>query len=205
MLVEMVLSEGGIAYELRDVDILKNQHRDPEYQALNPFGWIPALVTPDGETIAETPAINLWLCEAHGLDLVPPVGDPLRGRFLTAFHNVIGEIEPTIKRVFFPHRYALDDSQTGATRDLAQRMLEDRLAPIERQLAGAGPFFLGDRFSLADLTLAYWLPYVERWGGLADLPHVQSVLDRVRDRPGLVSIFQRQAAWTERLKKARKS
>lgn len=203
MLVEMVLAEGGLAYELREVDIFQGAHRDPDFLAVNPLGWVPALMTPQGDIIGETPAINLWLCETHGLDLLPRVGDPDRARFLTVFHSIIGEIEPTLKRVFFPHRYALTPEQTAETRNLAVQMLDARLAPLETMLAGAGPYFLGQRFSLADLTLAYWTTYVERWGGLDQYPALQQVLDGCRARPGLAPIFKRQSDWTDRLQSER--
>ena len=61
LMVEMVMAEGGIPYELRNVDIVAHEHRRPEYLAVNPAGWVPALLTPEGETLYETPAINLYL------------------------------------------------------------------------------------------------------------------------------------------------
>jgi glutathione S-transferase len=203
MLVEMVLAEGAIPYELREIDIFQGEHRGPEFLAVNPLGWIPALVTPDRETICETPAINLWLCEAHELQLVPPPGDALRGQFLTAFHNVIGEVEPTLKRVFFPQRYALAPEQTTETRKLAVEMLDERLRPLDCNLAQGGPFFLGDRLSLADLTLAYWTAYAERWGGLDEYPALRRALNLCRSRPSLRDIFKRQSDWTEKLQRER--
>lgn len=198
MMVEMVLAEAGVSYEVREVDIRQGGNRSPEFLDLNPYGWVPALTTPEGETIAETPAINLWLAERHAPDLVPPPLDPLRGAFLSAFCNVTGEIEPTLKRVFFAARYAAGPDDVTRTRDLAWSMLADRLEPIERRLSAAGPYFLGARFSLADLTLAYWLPYVERQGMLARFPAVAALLDGARARPALAPVFERQAEWIRR-------
>ncbi len=200
MMTEMVLAEGSIAYELREIDMVKGEHRTAEFLAINPFGWIPALVTPDGETIAEMPAINLWLCEQHGLDLVPPPGDPARGAFLSTFHNVVGEIEPTLKRIFFAHRYALSKNEIEPTRELAKTMLLDRIKPLEQWLAASGPYFLGERFSLADLTYLYWMAYVENWGDLGGSPATTKALSMTRARPALAPIFERHDAWIKRLK-----
>jgi len=199
MMTEMVLAEGGIDYELREIDIFKGEHRASEFLAVNPFGWIPALVTPEGETIAETPAINLWLCEQHALELAPPPHDPARGAFLTLFHNVIGEIEPTLKRFFFAHRYAVVENETEATRNLARKMLLKRMKPLEQRLAASGSYFLGERFSLADLTFLYWMAHVESWGNLGAFPATSKALATARARPALMSIFERQATWIERL------
>jgi glutathione S-transferase len=202
MLVEMVLAEAGAPYELREVDIRSGANRSPEFLAINPYGWVPALTTPDGETIAETPAINLWLCERHGLDLVPPPGDRDRGAFLAAFFNATGEVEPTLKRVFYAHRYATGPDpapdDVARTRDLAWEMLADRLEAVERRLARTGPFFLGPRFSLADLTLAYWLGYAEHHPTWPRFPRLAALLDAARARPAPAPMFARQAEWARR-------
>ena len=200
MMTEMVLAEGGLDYELRKIDMAKGEHRAPEFLAISPFGWIPVLVTPEGETISETPAINLWLCERHGLDLAPPPGDPARGTFLSTFHNVVGEIEPTLKRFFFAHRYALSKNEIEPTRELAKTMLLDRIKPLDQWLKASGPHFLGERFSLADLTYLYWMAYVEKWGDLGGFPATANALSITRTRPALATVFERHDAWIERLK-----
>ncbi len=189
LMVEMVLAEGGISYETRSLDMRGGEHRDPAYLAVNPAGWIPALVTPEGETIYETPAINLWLCERHGLDLVPPPGDPDRGSFLSAFFNVTGEIEPTLKRAFYPARYAIQSEQIDAVRDQAWQMVADRLAPVEVRLSANGPCILGTRYSLADLQLVYWMPYVARQGLLGRFTAIGALYEQVKARPALQPIF----------------
>ena len=38
------LEEKRIAYELKELDLRGNQHRQPDYLAVNPFGKLPALV-----------------------------------------------------------------------------------------------------------------------------------------------------------------
>jgi|TARA_B100001971_G_C17937853_1_gene406091 glutathione S-transferase len=38
LMVEMVMVEGDISYELLAVDILKNEHRTPEFLSINPAG-----------------------------------------------------------------------------------------------------------------------------------------------------------------------
>ena len=45
-LVLMVLDEGGIPYELRELDMLNGEHRSPEFLAINPAGYVPAMCTP---------------------------------------------------------------------------------------------------------------------------------------------------------------
>lgn len=187
----MVLAEGGIAYTKRDFTLRAGDHRSPEFMAANPYGWIPALIDADGEAMGETPAINLWLAETHGLtDLVPAADDPDRRRFLTAFHNVLGEIEPAMKRMFYPARYAPTPDLTDAARELSWQAIEERLSLIDPILAEGGPYFLGNRYSLADLTLAYWNVYTLKRRNLAAYPAVAKAFDLVRIRPKIADLFQ---------------
>ena len=76
-ITEMVFAEGEIDYELREVDMLANQHRSEEYLHINPTGLIPVLITPEGQNLYETHAINLYICDRHDLThLAPAASDP---------------------------------------------------------------------------------------------------------------------------------
>ena len=82
LMVEMLMVEAGIPYDLVEIDIVNNAHRSAEFLALNPAGFIPALEIQKGSVIHETHAINLFLIDCHGLEqLGPQVADPLRGAF----------------------------------------------------------------------------------------------------------------------------
>ena len=198
LMVEMVLAEGGIDYTTAPLDMKAGQHHEAEYRAVNPAGWIPALQTPSGDVLYETPAINLWLCETHGLDLAPATHDPGRGMFLSALFNVTGEIEPAFKRYFYPQRTSPRPDLIDETRSLAWRDVRDRLAPIDQRLSTDGPFFLGRRFTLADLTLAYWMTYVQNRDRIDDFPAVARAFEHTRARPALTESFQLLETWINR-------
>ena len=190
LMVEMVMAEGGLPYELREVDIVAHEHREPEYLAVNPAGLVPALVTPEGETLYETPAINLYLAERHGLTrLAPRVGESERALFLSGLFYVTGELEPAMKRHFYPHRYVFRKEDEAR---MKERALEDalaRVAVMEQRLGRAGPYHLGARFSLVDLTLSYWAVFLETLGALDACPAVRRCMRLVRDRPRLRPCF----------------
>ena len=75
----MVLAEGALDYQIRHVDFVHDEHRTPEYLAINPRATIPALVVDDGTVICETIAIMLYLSDKHALALAPSVTDSMRG------------------------------------------------------------------------------------------------------------------------------
>lgn len=47
--VRLLLSLLGLNYELVRVDLMKGEHKQPDFLALNPFGQVPVLV--DGNTM----------------------------------------------------------------------------------------------------------------------------------------------------------
>ena len=77
--VHIVLEELGVPYKLHLLDFDAGDLQLPAHLAVNPFGKIPALQTPDGPMF-ETAAILLWLSDRHNLGPMPH--DPARGTFL---------------------------------------------------------------------------------------------------------------------------
>ncbi len=190
LIVEMVMAEGDIAYELREIDIFKQQHRSPEFLAINPAGWVPAMITPEGETLHETPAINLYLADHHGLiHLAPRVDELERGVFLSGLFYLTDELEPVMKRYFYPHRYALRAEDTPAMKQQSLNIALDRLCVIDERLRDGGRYHLGDRFSLVDLTMSYWTTYLESEDVLEPYPGVRRCMKLVMDRPKLRAKF----------------
>ncbi|MEM7424983.1 MAG: glutathione S-transferase family protein [Pseudomonadota bacterium] len=200
VMVEMVLAEIGVPFELREVDTGCGEHRSEEFLKINPAGWVPALITPEGDALYETPAINLYLAERHAAEhLIPLSKDPARGRFLSAYFYLSGELEPAMKRYFFPHRYG--DGEAGAPIVKAKAFEAARtcLKVIERRLSTEGPYHLEQRFSLADLVLAHWVATFEEQDVISDLPAVSGCVALVVERPRLAPVFEKQAAWMKEL------
>ena len=63
---QMVLEEGSLAYTLREIDIDAGEHRGEAFLEINPAGYVPALVTPEGHVLHEAAAIMLYLADRHG-------------------------------------------------------------------------------------------------------------------------------------------
>ena len=94
-LVQWVLEEGRLPYyEFRRIDILKDEHRTPEFLAINPAGLVPVLITPEGETLCEVAALMVYLADRHRLtELAPAVTDPRRGLFLSSVFWIASDIQ----------------------------------------------------------------------------------------------------------------
>ena len=186
VLVQWVLEEGKLDYELRRIDLLKGEHRAPEFLDINPAGLVPVLITPEGDALYEVAALMVYLADRHQLtELAPAVTDPQRGLFLSAVFHIAGDIQAEMKRFHFPHRFSLRTEDNVGTRDLAMTLVLSRLDVMNRRLAKNGPYILGDRFSLADVYLCFWIAYLDRETVCKQLPSVARLYGVVRSRPSV--------------------
>ena len=155
-LVLMVLDYAQISYRMEFVDLAAGAHRQPEFLAINPAGYVPALKLPSGAVMHETPAMLMYLAEAHDIrSLMPSPNSVDRASFLTGLFYCTNDIQPEIKRFYFPARYAPRDTDAKAIHAQALAMLIERFGVLEQHLR-TRRFYLGDELSLVDLVIAFW-------------------------------------------------
>lgn len=195
--VEVVLRELELPYDLVEIDPGRNEHRAADFLRINPAGYLPALVTPAGEALHENAAIMLWLAEVHeSEDLAPSVHDPQRGVFLSKLFFHTNDIQPALKRCFYPSRYAPHPDSVAAVQAQAREAALDRWRVLDEYLEDNGPFHLGDRFSLLDPHMAVWAAYGldSRDEVLERFPAVKRCFELAVQRPksgGLILDLQR--------------
>ena len=178
--VRMVLDITGRPYAWREIDVMKDETRTPEFLKLNPNGKVPVVTLDDGSALAESGAI-LWYF-GEGTALIPE--DPLqRARMLQWMFFEQYTHEPAIAVARFILRFL---KQPGHKRlpGLQQRGHE-ALAVMEQHLA-THPFFAGERLSLADLALfAYTHKAADGGFDLSVFLAVGRWLDRCRAERGV--------------------
>jgi glutathione S-transferase len=191
VLVQWVLEEGKLDYQLRKIDIQVGEHRAAEFLAINPAGLVPVLITPEGGTLHEVAALMVYLADRHQLtELAPAVTDPLRGLFLSAVFHIAGDIQSEMKRFHFPHRYSLRTEDNAGIQDQAKSLLYSRLDVMNTRLARGGPYVLGTRFCLADFYLCFWIAYLDRDGVCKQLPSIAKLYELVRSRPSVTPYLE---------------
>ena len=189
-IVQMLMAEAGIEYDLVEIDIIKQQHRSPEYLAINPAGYVPALRLDNGEVLHETHAINLYLIDQHRLEHLGPLpGYPQRGAFLSGLFFMADDLEPVLKCLFYPQRYVLDEADSAAMEQKAMQQALARYEVIEARLAQQGPYYLGERFSLIDIICSYWAVTLSIDSDLRDLPTIREHIELIRSRPLIKPLF----------------
>src|ERR1700753_2201130 len=147
------MEEPGQPYERGLTDISTGAQKTPEYLAINPMGKVPALK--DGEaTLAEAAAICAYVAERYPeAKLAPPLGDPLRAKYLYWLFFGPGCVEPAMVQL----ATKIEMNPVAAGWGEAQRVFDVLDVALAR-----GPGILGDNFSAADVAIGSALNFAVR-------------------------------------------
>ena len=223
------LFEKGLEFESRLVDLAGKEQLTPEYLKLNPNGVVPTLVH-DGEPVTDSSVICEYLDEQFPqVPLSPP--DALGRARMRAWLRYIDEVPTAAVRVpsfngAFLYRFQGMDAERFKQEQADVRPLRKhfyrRMGPegfsqadigasveqigrtvdrMEDALA-KGPWLLGDRYTIADMTVA---PLIDRMAdlGFSDIwsdgrrPRVSDWYRRMRERPAFQRAFPRGARLSE--------
>jgi len=148
------LAEKGISIPTEQVDMMKMEHKTPEYTALNPLQRMPALVLDDGTIITESIAICRYF---EALQPEPPLfGVGPKDIAIVEMWNRRCELNFffTVAHVFrhsHPAMKELEVPQVAAWAEANKPRVIDFLRLLDREL-GTRQFVAGDRFTVADIT-----------------------------------------------------
>ena len=174
-----LMEEVGQPYERVLTDISTGAQRKAEYLAVNPMGKVPALQDGDA-TMAEAAAICAYVAERYPeAKLAPPVGDPLRAKYLYWLFFSPGCIEPAITQL----ATKLEMNSVAAGWGDAQRVIDVLDAALQK-----GPWLLGENFSAADVMIGSGLNFgVRLFKMIPARPSFDAYIARCMARPA----FQR--------------
>src|SRR4029450_13624356 len=176
-------------------DIYKGEHRTAEVLAINPAGLVPVLITPDGDALYEVAALMVYLADRHQLtELAPAVTDQDRGLFLSTVFHIAGDIQYELKRVFYPHRYSLRSEDNLGIQNAALTNVMRCVDVMNVRLSKRGPYVLGNRFSLADFYLSFWVAFLDQDLVRNRCPAIAKLYDLVRARPSATPYLERAEA-----------
>ena len=163
--VVWLLEEMGIAYRLRPVDLLGGVEKDTEFLAINPAGFIPAIV--DGDvTMVESIAIMEYLMARYGpTPLAPAPHDLAFPAYQQFLHLGEAGLAASIFFVVGARNFAPAAQRQNWTAGQAQSVFDSRLGLVTRQLARS-PYLAGEAFTAADISVTYALELAKRAGGV---------------------------------------
>lgn len=177
----IVLTEMGLDAELIKTDIRTKKTADGgDFRLVNPLGYVPVLVTPEGLPLTEGPAITQYLADLRPESLLaPPNGTPERYLLQQWLNFISTEIHKGFSPLFTA-------SLPAEAHDHARTVLATRFAMLSTQLLGK-EFLLFDRFTIADsylFTVLRWTVFtgidVTQW------PELDRYVANLRLRPSIV-------------------
>ncbi len=180
--VVWLLEEMGLAYRLRPVDLLAGVENDPEFLAINPGGFIPAIQ--DGDvTMVESIAIMEYLMARYGpTPLVPDPHDPAFAAYQQFLHLGEAGLAASIFFVVGARHFAPEAERQNWTAGQALHVFESRLGLVTRQLARSA-YLAGDTFTAADISVTYALQLARRAGGVVLGEAERAYVARNSERP----------------------
>jgi glutathione S-transferase len=151
--VRIFLAEKGIDVPKVQVDIGKQENRQPGFLAKNPLGGLPVLELDDGRFLAESVAICRYF---EGRHPKPPLMgvDPTDAAFVEMWNRRM-EIEilsPCAQSFRHGHEFFKGRiKQVPEFGALSKEIALARMAWLDKELAGR-EFVAGDRYTIADIT-----------------------------------------------------
>jgi glutathione S-transferase len=182
--VRLLLAHLGIPYKRRELSVSDRSNRPAELSGLNPALRVPTIVLDDGRSLAESNSI-LWYF-GDGTRYVPDDrferAQVLQWQFYEQYDH-----EPHIavaRHLLHSKRGEIDAVEIAKRHAGGYRALD----AMESHL-GNREFFVGSRYSLADISL-YAYTHVAEEGDfdLTRYPAIRAWLARVAAQPGHITI-----------------
>lgn len=175
--VRIALNLAGIDYQSVPVDLLKREHKSAEHLARNPQGLVPALFI-DGHLLTQSLAIIDYLCEVHGLNILPT--DPAaRAKVRAIAHAIAMDIHPVCNLSVVNHVTHLVGNAEETRANWMKKFIGEGLAAVEAMLANLpGHLCYGETPTLADICLIPQVYNARRWGvDLSEMPRITQAND----------------------------
>jgi len=181
--VVWLLEEMGLAYRLRPVDLLADLKNDPEFLAINPAGFIPAIR--DGDvTMVESIAIMEYLLGRYGpTPLAPGAQDAAFPAYQQFLHLGEAGLAASIYFVSGARHIAPENERNNWSARQAMSVFATRLTLVTRLLRQA-PYMAGDHFTAADISVGYALEMARKNAGIELGEAEQEYVTRLRARGG---------------------
>lgn len=182
--VKLLASLLGIEYEWVRVDLMKGEHKSPEYLARNPFGQVPILE--DGDvTLADAQAILVYLARTYGGDEWLPMDAVGLAQVVRWLSIAAGEVRQGVENARLFHLFG-----EGTKINIERATLKSQFILNQLNQHLSDRLWLEfERPTVADVAV---FPYVALAKDgkieLENYPHVLSWIERVKQLPNFVGM-----------------
>jgi glutathione S-transferase len=175
------LRELDAAFEFVPVNLLKGEHKSPEFLRLNPGGKVPVLV--DGDTvIPESAAIVLYLADKFRDKGLLPASLEARAQVYRWTMFAVTELEQPLWRITKHRAIYPEEKRLPADIALAREEFLAMAALLDAHLKGRR-FIVGDSVTVADCVSAYLVDWANEVHLIDDFAELRAYLEAMYARP----------------------
>jgi glutathione S-transferase len=190
--LEAIKAATGQSFEPKLVKLHKGEHRTPEYLAMNPNGQVPVLVA-EGQPLVQIVAICDFLDRSFPKAGLLPTDPWGRAQALSQLAWMNNTVHPTFTHVFRAADFAESEAAQAEVKKVAAAKYRKHLERIQAWVAGANPYWYGERITCHD---AYAFTLL-RWGGYAgidpqSLPSYFAYVQRVMAAAPVAAALERE-------------
>ena len=182
--VQLFLALLRLPHEVVEVDLLRGEHKRPEFLAMNPLGQVP--VIEDGDlTLADSNAILVYLAGRYDDS----------GRWLPREPEAMARVQRWLSiaagPLFSGPGLARVEVLFKRPRDPRRHEVAAQLFTIMDAQLAAQPFLAGDGPTIADLALYTYTAHAPEGGvSLEPYGHLRAWLGRIEALPGFVGMVR---------------
>jgi glutathione S-transferase len=156
----------------------------PEYRALHPLGRSPIIHDGDVELV-ESGAIIEYVLSRHGPGTLRPNPDsPEYPLYLQWLHMSEGTVMANLVSEYHVRSVGEEGAPNSPQLDALVDITQEDFAYMDRHLA-AHPYFAGDAFTAADISMAAPIRFGTDWmkKDISPYPNIAAYLERIHARP----------------------
>lgn len=181
--VRLLLELLNLEYDFKQVNLLKGEHKQPPYLAINPFGQVPALI--DGDvTLANSQGILTYLARQYGGEDWLPTDAVSLSRVVRWLSIAAGEVRQGPETARLCHLFGIKSINL----DRAIEKAEFILTQLNDHLS-SHTWLEFERPTVADIAV---FPYIalapDGQVSLDAYPHVLAWIDRIKHLPGFIGM-----------------
>ncbi len=183
----ITLTEAKANFEVRPVNLRKDQHKSAEYLKINPKHKVPVLVV-DGKVLSENVAIQIWISRTFPQAKLLPSNPWEELKAIAMLSWCASGIHPFLARINSPPRVCDAPGADESVRRLASENLFENFTIADELLAGREFFF--DHFTAADAHFFWCFRRATQFGlNLSKFKNCQAHFERMKTRPSVQKLL----------------
>ena len=196
----VTLTEANAGFEIRTINLRKEQQKSADYLKLNPKHKVPLLVV-DGKALSENVAIQIWIARNFPKAKLLPIDPWQELQAISTLSWCSSGIHPYLARINSPSKVC-DVPDTGeSVRKMAVGPLFENYKIADSMLAGREYFF--DHFTAADAHFFWCFRRGLQFKlDLSSFPNCSAHFERMTNRPSVQKLLAYEKAILEEFAKA---